>query len=163
MSFIGNLLAANNDQRPLLTVAWKVQKAGLADCFRIIHRAKIPSLIHLLFRRPCFESYYINEIDFPSNLFCYKQQYVHSNAKPVLRLMIDFCLSNAKKALVIKRAPEIIVKIPTVTNYRIVENCTESDIMLHRSLWFHALDTLWKFPCKLVQTTEPWKQRCPAR
>ena len=85
-------------------------KAGLADCFRIIHRAKIPSLIHLLFRRPCFESYYMNnETDFPSNLFCYKQQYVHSDAKPVFRLMIDFCLSNAKKALVfIKRAPEII-------------------------------------------------------
>ena len=68
-------------------------KAGLANCFRIIHRAKIPSLIHLLFRRPCFESYYMNnETDFPSNLFRYKQQYVHSDAKPVLRLMIDFCL-----------------------------------------------------------------------
>lgn len=77
-----------------------------------------------------------NKIGFPSNLFCYEQQYVHSDAKPVLHIMIDFYLSNAKKALVfIKRAPKIVNKIPTITNYSIVQNCTENDVMLHRSLY----------------------------
>ena len=82
-------------------------KAGLADCFRIIHRAKIPSLIHLLFRRPCFESYYMNETDFPLIFFATNSN-MYTDAILVLRLTIDFCLSNAKKALIfIKRALEI--------------------------------------------------------